>query len=661
MVSLPLRLVASADSAGAPAASASAAAVQVLPSRPVPRNEGSASPLARLLVERGVLAMSDLTRALAMAGRHPERLTDILLANRMVGETDLAQTVASLEKTEFVDPVLTPPDVRLIDRLGAAECLRLGVLPWRDAGALTVILAARPERFEAARASLEPRFGPVRLAIATQSRSHAALLQVRRSSLARRAETLTPAEHSCRGSVARQIGHWLLAFLALSTAAALAAPRAALTTFALWAVLTMLAVAALRTSAAVATLLARRRAQPAAEITPIEGLPVISVLVPLLKEREIAGKLVQRLARLDYPRELLDILLVVEEDDTITQGAIEATRLPPWMRQIVVPRGPVQTKPRALNFALGFCRGTVVGVYDAEDAPAPDQLRLVAARFGAAPPEVACLQGVLDFYNARDNWLSRCFAVEYATWFRVVLPGLSRMGLAVPLGGTTLFFRRNALEALGGWDAHNVTEDADLGFRLARAGLRTELIDTVTEEEATCQPVRWVRQRSRWLKGYAMTWAVHMRDPARLWRELGPWQFTGFQLLFLGTLSQFVLAPVLWSFWLLVFGLPHPLAGLVPPPVMLGLTGVFVLTELLTITVSAWAVATPTHRWLVPWAPTLHVYFPLGALAAYKGLWEMLWRPFYWDKTPHGLTVAQTSSGRAERTAIHLRAAMHRS
>ena len=154
------------------------------------------------------------------------------------------------------------------------------------------------------------------------------------------------------------------------------------------------------------------------------------------------------LGRLDYPRELLDICLVVEEDDTITQATIAGTRLPPWMRQVVVPRGGVQTKPRALNYALDFARGSIVGIYDAEDAPAPDQIRQVVDGFAMAAPEVVCLQGVLDYYNARQNWLSRCFTVEYAAWFRLILPGWARLGLVVPLGGTTLFFRRAALEAL---------------------------------------------------------------------------------------------------------------------------------------------------------------------------------------------------------------------
>jgi glycosyltransferase XagB len=273
------------------------------------------------------------------------------------------------------------------------------------------------------------------------------------------------------------------------------------------------------------------------------------------------------------------------------------------MRQILVPPGTVRTKPRALNYALDFCRGSIVGVYDAEDAPAPDQLRRVVRRFRESPPEVACLQGVLDFYNARTNWLSRCFTIDYATWFRIVLPGIARLGFVIPLGGTTLFFRRAALERLGGWDAHNVTEDADLGLRLARHGYRCELIDSVTEEEANCRAIPWIRQRSRWLKGYALTWISHMRRPGLLLRDLGLWKFMGVQILFLGTLSTFLLAPLVWSFWLLPFGLPHPLAGIVPWWLFVALGSAFLLTELVNIAASAVAVSSAKHRWLIPRCP----------------------------------------------------------
>jgi len=243
---------------------------------------------------------------------------------------------------------------------------------------------------------------------------------------------------------------------------------------------------------------------------------------------------------------------------------------------------------------------------------------------------------VLDYYNPRTNWLSRCFTIEYAAWFRLMLPGIARLGLAVPLGGTTLFFRRAVLEDLGGWDAHNVTEDADLGIRLARHGYRTELIDTVTGEEANCRPLAWIKQRSRWIKGYMMTWLVHMRDPALLWRQLGPRGFLGFQIMFLGSILQTLLAPLLWSFWLLALGLRHPMLQSLSPTGLHLLVALFLTSEALTIATGIIALRRTGHRMSPLWVPTLHLYFPLAAFAAYKALWELAARPFYWDKTSHG-------------------------
>ena len=303
---------------------------------------------------------------------------------------------------------------------------------------------------------------------------------------------------------------------------------------------------------------------------------------------------------------------------------------------MVVPGGTIRTKPRALNYALRFAKGEIIGILDAEDAPATDQIETVVARFQTAPDKVACLQGVLDFYNPRANWLSRCFAIEYATWFRLVLPGLARLGVPVPLGGTTVYFRRAALEAVRGWDAHNVTEDADLGVRLARHGFRTELVHTVTREEANNRLWPWIKQRARWLKGYAMTWRVHSRAPGRLVRDLGLWRAMGVQALLLGTLVQFMLAPVLWSFWLLLTDLPHPVEALMPPKALWTLFGLFVAAEGISLLAAAVAVARSPHTRLMPWVPSLILYFPLGTIALYKALWCLITRPFYWDKTQHG-------------------------
>jgi cellulose synthase/poly-beta-1,6-N-acetylglucosamine synthase-like glycosyltransferase len=343
-----------------------------------------------------------------------------------------------------------------------------------------------------------------------------------------------------------------------------------------------------------------------------------------------------RFDRIDYPRDRLDLCLILEEEDEVTRAAIAAAALPGWVQVIEVPSGSVRTKPRALNYALNFARGTIVGIWDAEDAPAPDQLRRVVQRFAERGPDVACLQGVLDYYNPRANWLARCFTLEYALWFRLLLPGVERLGLVVPLGGTTLFLRRHAIEAVCGWDAHNVTEDADLGVRLARAGFRTELLDTVTEEEANARLWPWVRQRSRWLKGYAVTWAVHMRRPSQLRREIGTRAFLGFQIQFLGTVLHYLTAPLLWGFWALALGIvpaPYGSAGGVAIRAALGF---LLVAEVATMALAAVAVRRAGKPDVARWAPTLLFYFPLATIAAWKGLWEAILHPFFWDKTTHG-------------------------
>ena len=386
---------------------------------------------------------------------------------------------------------------------------------------------------------------------------------------------------------------------------------------------------------------------------PRSRLPKVSVLVPLFQEEEIATALIARLSRLRYPKALLQIVLVLEEGDTLTRDTIARTTLPPWFEVIEVPQaGRLRTKPRALNYALDFCSGTIIGVWDAEDAPEIDQIDRVVEYFAQAPDDIACVQGVLDYYNARTNWISRCFTIEYAAWWRVVLPGIARLGMVIPLGGTTLFFRRDILEQLRGWDAHNVTEDADLGVRLARHGFKTTLMPTVTYEEANFRAWPWIKQRSRWLKGFLITWCVHMRAPRRLIKEVGVIRFIGIQTLFFATFSQFIAAPLLWSFCLTFAGMVHPIETTLGTGVLMGLFSFFVFAELLNIAIALKAVSGTEHRHLLPWAVTLPIYFILGTFAAYKALYEFIVIPFYWDKTQHGLGQPPCVSGPTPSTSL---------
>lgn len=600
------------------------------------------TPLCRVLIGDGLLTEADAASAENTAILGGQRLADVLSSNFGIAELSIAEAFSTLYQTSRIAPLDAPPDVHLLNTFGASQAIQKGLLPWRQMGGNTVILTDKPDHFDRHVSDLTSMFGNIRMAITTRDHLETSVTSLCRDDLVRTAETKTPVDQSSRtwrANTALLAGGVTLFLLLLSFALV---PNIIFGLLCLWATIILILNTGLKISAAIAC---KRHRPPAKGPDVVSArLPKITLLVPLFRETAIADHLLTRLREIDYPVELLDVCLVTESDDLTTRDALGKTVLPTWMRPIIVPKGSLRTKPRALNFAMDFARGSIIGVYDAEDAPAPDQLRIVAAHFANRGPDVACLQGVLDYYNDSTNWLTRCFTIEYATWFRIVLPGLERLGLVVPLGGTTLFFRREILEKLGGWDAHNVTEDADLGVRLARAGYRTELIPSVTQEEANGRFWPWVKQRSRWLKGYAITYAVHMRAPRQLWRDLGAKRFIGIQLLFAGTLSQFVLAPVLWSFWLIPFGFHHPFIALLTPVWFWTLVGIFFASEVANFIIAAIALRAANKSWLIKWAITLQFYFPLAAIAAYKGLLELAWKPFYWDKTMHGVLLPKAAT-----------------
>ena len=596
--------------------------------------------LASLLILSGRADAREVQRAQALAQRSDAVLRDVLLAHRIGSPEAVLEAEAQVWGTATADLDERPPDFRLIAEHDPAALLRAGCVPWRRVAGITVFACARPERFARFVEGLPEGTGPSHMVIASEAAVVAAIETLDRDRLTYRAETLTDASDSCRAMHPARSAPTIGLMLGGLGLWALISPTALLAAASGWAVVTLAALSGVRLAAAAlhlrAGVLRRRRPALTGPEPTLARLPVVSILVPLLREEAIAERLVRRLRRIDYPLELLDICLVVEADDAVTRRTLERSNLPPSMRVIEVPAGSVRTKPRAMNYALARARGSIIGVWDAEDMPAPDQIRQVVRRFAARGPETACLQGRLDYYNSRHNLIARLFTIEYAAWFRVFLPGIERMGLPVPLGGTTLFLRREAIEAVGGWDAHNVTEDADLGLRLARRGYRTEVIETVTLEEANSRALPWIRQRSRWLKGYALTWAVHMRSPLALWRDLGTRGFLGVQVLFLATLSQFALAPLLYLFAAASFGMPHPLAGILPPEALMGLAGFFVAAQLADWAVAACAVSGPRHRHLLPFVPLLALYYVMATLAVWKALAEVALKPFYWDKTEHG-------------------------
>jgi cellulose synthase/poly-beta-1,6-N-acetylglucosamine synthase-like glycosyltransferase len=600
----------------------------------------AAPTLEAILLARGIVTPADISDAKASRRSLDLPLGDILRARGALTDVELVSALAYCHAMGPSDLSDTPAKRSLADYLPARDALALDAVPIERIGSILVIATCRPDRAAAIRAAL-PTDKRTILTIASAPQITAAQIALYGDELARLAEGQAPQRDSCRNWQSQAAARTLA--LTLLTVALLALSLPTLATAVLFG-LALLVFGANMTlkAAAFAAALRADRAQATASGDHVDDAPtllrqpMVSLIVPLYQEREIASTLLARLSRLDYPRERLDVLLAVEEDDATTRAALAGTDLAPWMRVITVPPGHPRTKPRALNFALNFARGEIIGIYDAEDRPDPDQIVRVTRRFAERPAEVACLQGRLDYYNARHNILSRLFAIEYANWFRVLLPGVQRLGLVVPLGGTTLFLRRAALIEVGGWDAHNVTEDAELGLRLARRGYRTEIVETTTFEEANAAVLPWIRQRSRWQKGYLLTWAMAMRDPQALWRDLGTTRFAAMQVQFLCAVAGFLVAPLLWSLLIKPFGVAHPLDALVGPTGYGVIATAFVASVVLSVALSLHATRAPHLRRLRPWMVLSEAYFFLATLSAWRAAVEMVLRPFWWAKTSHG-------------------------
>ncbi|WP_299750395.1 glycosyltransferase [uncultured Tateyamaria sp.] len=604
--------------------------------QPVTRPVRPAVPVGRQLVNAGLISQTTLLEALALQHQLDAPLGEILVAEGHVEPDDVLAALAVQHDADRVDLAIDPPNPLMKQAMPAQICQHLGVVPWRWIGNTLLVATARPDQLSEVSHMLDQSSITLLPVIASIDQIHDQITAIYGVQLAHQAAHKVPQEVSCRTWTPSMFA--ALTLLALLMLSLVLFPAWTATALIGWAVFTLALTTGLKLAAVVARLMHRLPAQPEPVSTPLAGrLPRVSVMVPLFNEERIAEALITRLSRLTYPKALLDVVLVLEAKDSVTRATLARTRLPKWMRVVEVPDdGTITTKPRALNYALDFCKGEIIGVWDAEDAPEPDQIEKVVSKFAAAGPDVACLQGMLDYYNARHNWLARCFTIEYASWWRLVLPGVQRLGLVLPLGGTTLFFRRAILDELGGWDAHNVTEDADLGIRLARRGYRTELIPTVTYEEANCRAWPWVKQRSRWIKGFFITYCVHMRRPKELLRDLGLKKFLGVQAMFLATVSQFAALPLLWSFWLPAAGLPHPVTATLGETALWSAASFFIAAELLNMAIGMLAVSDRDHRHLLPWVLTVPFYFPLGAIASYKAIYELVRAPFYWDKTQHG-------------------------
>ncbi len=597
------------------------------------------------LIEHGLMTLAQLDEATSLAEQWDSSLSDVVMSRNWVRPVDYYRALAERFDIEFVDLRHAPPDPSLLSEHEVEKYARELTLPWMRRAGRLVIATARP--------------GPE------------AILYARRR-WGRDIDIVLTAKFDILWSLQRTFGD-RHSNRAVHELAELTPEMSAQTVFTrsqvitAWALLTLMAAGlCLAPVATIITLNAfmgifylgnfifkcvlvwfgargqqTSNAAIEAEVRLLrdDDLPVFTILVPMFREPEVLPILAHALRQLDYPQSKLDIKIVLEEGDSETIEAAKALGLEGIFEIIRVPASQPQTKPKACNYALRYARGDYLVIYDAEDKPERDQLKKVVVAFRQSPENVACIQCRLNYYNADENWLTRLFTLDYSLWFDLMLPGLQRLGIPIPLGGTSNHFKIEVLRELRAWDPFNVTEDADLGIRMTQKGYRVSVIDATTFEEANVSQSNWVRQRSRWIKGYMQTFLVHTRRPIHLYRTIGPLGTIGFVFFIGGTILSGLLNPLFWAtfgFWAITQ--TSAFAHFFPPALLyLSLFNLIVGNGLF---IYLMMLAPFRRRWLhlVPFSLTVFWYWILMSVAAWKGLWQLITKPFYWEKTQHGLS-----------------------
>ena len=410
-----------------------------------------------------------------------------------------------------------------------------------------------------------------------------------------------------------------------------------------------------------------------------DNLPIYTILLPMYKEANIAAALYEKIANFDYPIDKLDVKFLLEADDIETKSTLEKLKMPSNFQIIIMDACLPKTKPRACNYGLEEAKGEFCVIYDAEDKPEKDQLKKAIALFRAKGEDVACVQAKLNYHNSKQNLLTRLFTIEYTTHFDLLLPGMQIFNFPLPLGGTSNHFRTSILKKIGGWDPFNVTEDCDLGLRIYEKGYKTLLLDSTTWEEANSKVGNWIRQRSRWIKGFIQTHLVHYRNYPVTIKRLNLWGTLG-GFLAIGGSSLMILCNIIFTFFLLIYG-SLLIAGFyqgIPFEEQLHVTStsfakwnhitwkawpimytgkdenIFYSTLSIYLAISSAILFAANFIFifigflgclkrkfyhLLAFTPLMIFYWLLMSIAGWKGFLQLFYKPFYWEKTTHGLNL----------------------
>lgn len=377
------------------------------------------------------------------------------------------------------------------------------------------------------------------------------------------------------------------------------------------------------------------------------GWPVYTIFCPLYKEWQVIPQFITAISKLDYPKEKLQVMLLLEQDDTESIAHIKNYDLPAYFDVVVVPHSLPKTKPKAMNYGLLYAKGEYVVIYDAEDVPDPLQLKKAVIAFQKLGEKTICIQAKLNFYNPHQNLLTRIFTAEYSLWFDLTLTGLQSIHAPIPLGGTSNHFRMHDIKHVHGWDAFNVTEDCDLGMRLAKLGYHTAIIDSVTLEEANSDLKNWFLQRTRWIKGYVQTYLVHMRNPLAFATSWNRPDVVSFQFIVGGKILAMLINPLLWIVTIAYFAFRTKVGLFIesfyPAPILYMGTFSLVMGNFLYMYYYMIGCAKRKQFGLIKYALVVPLYWLYMSAAAWVAVWKMIYQPYYWAKTKHGLHLKNQS------------------
>ena len=599
----------------------------------------------QFLIANGYLSAEQVNTALALNATWKSRLGDVILSKRWMKPFEFYQALSQYFGLHFVNLMAEKPDPALFDPTMIDEYSRQSFLPWRRNADNGITFALADPTF-ALTHELVAKYGANTTFIGTSRFDIVWLVQkLGQATLSDDAlhalSDLSPQHSGKNVFTVRQIIFFYLLFAVFFTGLCFNLKATLIITNIIAAVIFF---ASFLLKFVLSCVASRRDVDIKVEDDEISSLrheeyPIYTILVPMYKEPEVLPILVNAIRNLSYPQSKLDVKLVLEEDDFETIEAAKKLALESTFEIIAVPPSQPRTKPKACNYALRFAKGEFLTIYDAEDKPESTQLEKVFVAFHKLPKTTVCIQARLNYYNATENWLTRMFTLEYTSWFDFYLPALEFLRIPIPLGGTSNHFRMDALRSLRAWDPYNVTEDADLGVRITQQGWTVAVVNSTTYEEANVSIPNWIRQRSRWLKGYMQTYLVHMRHPIQFYRKTGGVGFWGFQFFIGGTFMTALLAPifcipfVLFTVFKFKSGtdiFPMSIVALNTFNLLLG-NGFLIYTYLLCS-------FKRQYQHLAPYALTVPFYWALQSIAAYKGLVQLITKPFYWEKTQHGLS-----------------------